>query len=176
MLWQHFAPAACATTYPAQSIDDHAHRPTLQALPKSLPVLGSESAAAVARELGFESVFELDHGQTLTLCDGRLRVTGTQGEGSAACQPQRRHLWQPHAADALSTCCRPLVFTAPLPLPVEGALVGPPWSKRELGFVFEELSPDGGIRLYYEPHADYVAASVAAVGQARLGMAGMMVG
>lgn len=32
-----------------------------------------------------------------------------------------------------------------------GALVGPPWSKRENGFIFTEKQDDG-ISLYYEPH------------------------
>ena len=43
-----------------------------------------------------------------------------------------------------------------------GALVGPPWSTRENGFFVEERSPPGGkpLRLYYEPHLDYDAASV----------------
>lgn len=35
-----------------------------------------------------------------------------------------------------------------------GALVGPPWSKRENGFIFSENAADG-IKLYYEPHCDY---------------------
>ena len=35
-----------------------------------------------------------------------------------------------------------------------GALVGPPWSKRENGFIFKETVPNG-ISLYYEPHCDY---------------------
>lgn len=105
------------------SIDDHAHRPTLQRLPKSLPVVGSPSAAAVARSLGYATVFEVDHGQEVTLCDGKIKIRATQG-----------------------------------------ALVGPPWSKRENGFVITETSSDG-ISLYYEPHADYVASSVAEVGQ-----------
>ena len=104
------------------SIDDHAHRPTLQRLPKSLPVVGSPSAAAVARSLGYTTVYEVDHGQEVTICDGKIRIRATQG-----------------------------------------ALVGPPWSKRENGFVLRETSREG-ISLYYEPHADYVASSVAEVG------------
>lgn len=35
-----------------------------------------------------------------------------------------------------------------------GALVGPPWAKRENGFLFTETT-DGGVSLYYEPHCDY---------------------
>lgn len=45
-----------------------------------------------------------------------------------------------------------------------GALVGPPWSKRENGFVLSESCPSG-IRLYYEPHCDYDSSSVANIGK-----------
>jgi len=104
------------------SIDDHCHRPTLQVLPKSLPVVASPSAAKVAREIGYQTVYELDHGQEISLMEGKISVKAT-----------------------------------------EGALVGPPWSKRENGFVIEEKVP-GGVSLYYEPHADYNPTSVASVG------------
>jgi hypothetical protein len=40
----------------------------------------------------------------------------------------------------------------------QGALVGPPWQKRENGYRLEEAST--GLRLYYEPHADAVYDSV----------------
>ena len=43
----------------------------------------------------------------------------------------------------------------------EGALVGPPWSKRENGFVIQEKD---GISVYYEPHADYNPSSVESIG------------
>ncbi len=46
-----------------------------------------------------------------------------------------------------------------------GALVGPPWAKRENGFVFTEQVPDG-IRLYYEPHCDYEESSLAGIDSA----------
>ena len=39
--------------------------------------------------------------------------------------------------------------------------MGPPWSKRELGVVLREA---GGASLYYEPHADFVPASVSRAG------------
>lgn len=41
--------------------------------------------------------------------------------------------------------------------------MGPPWSKRENGFVISE-NVDGGMRLYYEPHCDYDDGSVSSVG------------
>ena len=45
-----------------------------------------------------------------------------------------------------------------------GALVGPPWSKRENGFVLSEACSDG-IKLYYEPHCDYDESAVAKIGK-----------
>lgn len=45
-----------------------------------------------------------------------------------------------------------------------GALVGPPWSKRENGFVLAETQTHG-LRMYYEPHCDYDESSVASVGK-----------
>ncbi len=45
-----------------------------------------------------------------------------------------------------------------------GALVGPPWSTRENGYVLSETVP-GGIKLYYEPHCDFKSGSVEEVGQ-----------
>lgn len=68
-----------ATYHETQSLPDHAHIPTLQALPKSIPVVGSPSAAAVATDLGFATVHVLDHGQSIDLCDGKLTVKATQG-------------------------------------------------------------------------------------------------
>ena len=46
-------------------------------------------------------------------------------------------------------------------LETSGALVGPPWSKRQLGVVIRETAP-GGASLYYEPHCDFTADSVKA--------------
>lgn len=46
----------------SQGLEDHAHRPTLELFARSVPVIGSPSAAAVARELGFETVVALAHG------------------------------------------------------------------------------------------------------------------
>ncbi|NJL46454.1 MAG: MBL fold metallo-hydrolase [Leptolyngbyaceae cyanobacterium SM2_5_2] len=51
----------------SQGLEDHAHPPTLKALDKSIPVVGSVSAAKVARELGFEQVTSLSHGDTFVL-------------------------------------------------------------------------------------------------------------
>lgn len=40
---------------------------------------------------------------------------------------------------------------------LQGALVGPPWSKRQNAYVLEERD---GVSVYYEPHANFDAASV----------------
>lgn len=45
-----------------------------------------------------------------------------------------------------------------------GALVGPPWSKRENGFLLSE-NVEGGLRMYYEPHCDFEVESVSQLGQ-----------
>ena len=45
-------------------------------------------------------------------------------------------------------------FLSSTPCHGVGALVGPPWSKRENGFIFSENVADG-VKLYYEPHCDY---------------------
>ncbi|MEW5304056.1 MAG: hypothetical protein WDW38_003450 [Sanguina aurantia] len=43
-----------------------------------------------------------------------------------------------------------------------GALVGPPWSKRQSGIVFQETTP-GAVSVYYEPHCDFEDSSVRAI-------------
>lgn len=103
-----------------QGLDDHCHLPTLEVLPRDLPVVAQPEAAEKCRKLGYKQIYELDHGQTVTMAGGKLTLTAT-----------------------------------------EGALVGPPWSKRQLGVVLREAQPRG-VSLYYEPHCDYGAGSVAA--------------
>ncbi len=49
----------------SQGLEDHAHPQTLQALDKSIPVIGSPNAAKVAHQFGFADVTVLEHGQTL---------------------------------------------------------------------------------------------------------------
>ncbi len=48
----------------SQGLPDHAHPETLQALDRSIPVIGSPNAAKVARSLGFHSVTALAHTET----------------------------------------------------------------------------------------------------------------
>lgn len=68
--------------------------PTLERLPKHIPIIAQAEAADRIRPLGFKSLTTISHGQTMSLCDGSLQLTATAG-----------------------------------------ALVGPPWSTRQNGYV-----------------------------------------
>jgi hypothetical protein len=66
-----------------QGLDDHTHMPTLQRLDRNLPVIANAAAAERIAPLGYKSVTVLDHSQSTTVCDGKLRITATAG----VCQP-----------------------------------------------------------------------------------------
>jgi hypothetical protein len=70
--------------------------PTLERLPKHIPIIAQSEAADRIRPLGFKNLTVISHGQTMQLCDGRLQLTATAG-----------------------------------------ALVGPPWSTRQNGYVIK---------------------------------------
>jgi len=53
----------------SQGLADHAHRPTLEKLDRTIPVVGSVSAAEVAQRLGYRTVTALAHGQTYRLAE-----------------------------------------------------------------------------------------------------------
>ena len=55
-----------------QGLDDHAHPETLELLPRSLPVVGSLSAAKKVQQLGFTQVTGLCPGETTTV--GELAI------------------------------------------------------------------------------------------------------
>ncbi len=62
----------------SQGLEDHAHPPTLQALPKDWSVVGSQKAADVVNELGYKSVTALEHGQKFVLQD-RVEIWALPG-------------------------------------------------------------------------------------------------
>jgi L-ascorbate metabolism protein UlaG (beta-lactamase superfamily) len=62
----------------SQGLPDHAHMATLKALDKAIPVVGSPSAAKVARDLGFTTVRALNHDQVFQLKDG-VKIQATKG-------------------------------------------------------------------------------------------------
>ena len=44
-------------------VEDHAHPPTLEALPKTILIVGNEAACSVARQCGHTAnIIEIDHG------------------------------------------------------------------------------------------------------------------
>lgn len=107
-----------------QSLDDHCHLPTLERLPKTIPVAASPSAADRIRPLGYKTVTPIDHDEEKAFCDGALKIRATQG-----------------------------------------ALVGPPWSKRQNGYIMTETSGSPPTSVYYEPHCDFAAFSLRNVGE-----------
>eukprot|EP00798_Chlamydomonas_sp_ICE-L_P030459 gene30459-35469_t len=119
----------------SQYLDDHTHMPTLEALPKNIPVVANPEAADRIAHLGFESVTRLDHGQTVEVAGGKLKITG-----------------------------------------VPGALVGPPWSKRQNALIFREnaeMTPDGNsASLFYEPHCDFVDVVISPFKSTLIGVGG----
>lgn len=62
----------------SQGLEDHAHPPTLKALDKSIPVVGSPSAAKVAQSLGFTQVTELKHDRVFSL-EGKVKIQALEG-------------------------------------------------------------------------------------------------
>lgn len=62
-----------------QGLPDHAHVPTLQRLPKDLPIVASPAGAQVAADLGFRNITALDHGQETIIGGGKLRIRATAG-------------------------------------------------------------------------------------------------
>ncbi|MGA7934689.1 MAG: MBL fold metallo-hydrolase [Kovacikia sp.] len=62
----------------SQGVDDHCHRPTLEKLDHSIPVIASPSAAKVVRELGFQKVISLSHWQEVEVTK-TLQITAVLG-------------------------------------------------------------------------------------------------
>ena len=115
-----------------QGLDDHAHPETLQLLPRSLPVVGSVSAAAKVRGLGFTSVTALRPGEHCV--HGELQITATAGapvpqveNGYLLEHPTGSLYLEPHGYLSPDLPARPLdaVITpvVDLGLPVAGAFV-----------------------------------------------------
>lgn len=62
----------------SQGLEDHAHLPTLKALDRAIPVLASPNAAKVVRELGYEQVTAIAHGESFSLAN-RLTIHAFPG-------------------------------------------------------------------------------------------------
>lgn len=63
-----------------QGLPDHAHKPTMELLPKDKPLVCSPAAAKIAAEMGFKDVYELDHGKSMNFANGQLNVRATVGK------------------------------------------------------------------------------------------------
>jgi len=59
----------------SQGLPDHAHPPTLERLPRSIPVVGSASAAGVVAQLGFRAITPLAPGETTRVADLAIEAT-----------------------------------------------------------------------------------------------------
>ncbi|MGF1497743.1 MAG: MBL fold metallo-hydrolase [Elainellaceae cyanobacterium] len=53
----------------SQGLEDHAHRPTLKALDRQIPVVASPNGAKVAEELGYTTITALAPGEATTIAD-----------------------------------------------------------------------------------------------------------
>jgi len=62
----------------SQGLDDHCHRPTLQRLDRSIPVVASPTAAKAVRELGYSQVTVLSNWQTTVVAE-TLQITAIPG-------------------------------------------------------------------------------------------------
>ena len=62
----------------SQGVDDHCHRPTLERLDRSIPVVASPTAATVVRQLGYQHVTAIAHWDTFSLGDA-LKITAIPG-------------------------------------------------------------------------------------------------
>lgn len=62
----------------SQGVDDHCHKPTLERLDRSIPVVASPTAAKVVRSLGYQTVTELSHWQEFNLSES-LKITSVLG-------------------------------------------------------------------------------------------------
>ena len=61
----------------SQGIDDHTHRPTLERLDRTIPVVASPTAAKIVQSLGFHQVTALSHWQEYRL--NGLQIMAVQG-------------------------------------------------------------------------------------------------
>ena len=130
-----------------QGLDDHAHPDTLQLLPRALPVVGSASAAAKVRGLGFTSVTVLRPGEQCR--HGDLQISATAGapvpqveNGYLLQHPAGSLYLEPHGflPDALPPQPLDAVITpvVDLGLPLAGAFVR---GQQVLPQLLERFSP-----------------------------------
>jgi L-ascorbate metabolism protein UlaG (beta-lactamase superfamily) len=62
----------------SQGVDDHCHKPTLERIDRSIPVVASPTAAKTVRQLGYQQVTAIAHGEEFLLGD-TLKITAMLG-------------------------------------------------------------------------------------------------
>jgi hypothetical protein len=141
-------PNACLELF-CQWLDDHCHMPTILKLPRDTMIVAGNETADILKPLGFSNIRILDHDQTIEVANGRLRITAVTGE----------------TQKELIILVGFFVLSLPIFSLPKGALVGPPWSKRQNGYAFKETASKDGASasLFYEPHCDFDESSVSKV-------------
>jgi L-ascorbate metabolism protein UlaG (beta-lactamase superfamily) len=122
----------------SQGLPDHAHPETLRQLDKKIPVIGSPSAAKVARDFGFHEVTALSHGETFTwkhqlditafpgspmgpkLVENAFVLKDPQTQGSLYYEPHGYHSEQVKAIAPVDIIITPLID---LVLPIVGSFI-----------------------------------------------------
>ncbi len=95
----------------SQGLADHAHPATLQQLDKSIPVVGSPSAAKVAQALGYRQVTTLAHGESFTL-DNQVTIQARPGAPVGPGTLENGY-WLKEAATGVTLYYEPHGFHAP---------------------------------------------------------------
>lgn len=95
----------------SQGLEDHAHPPTLESLDKTIPVVGSASAAKVVQRLGYRQVSALRPGETHTLGD-RLSIKAVTGSSLGPGVVENGYVLRDRAS-GLSVFYEPHGFHAP---------------------------------------------------------------
>ncbi len=75
----------------SQGLEDHAHKPTLEQLDKTIPVVSSVSAAKVVEQLGYTQVTTLTPGQTFTLAN-QIEIRALPGAPIGPLQRENSYL------------------------------------------------------------------------------------
>ncbi|NEO99765.1 MAG: MBL fold metallo-hydrolase [Symploca sp. SIO2E9] len=75
----------------SQGLEDHAHKPTLEKLDRSIPVVGSISAAKVVQQLGYTQVTTLIPTQTFTLAN-QVEISSLPGAPIGLLQTENAYL------------------------------------------------------------------------------------
>jgi L-ascorbate metabolism protein UlaG (beta-lactamase superfamily) len=68
----------------SQGLPDHAHPPTLEVLDRSIPVVGSPSAAKVVQKLGYQTVTALAPGESFRFADIEIKAVPGSPVGPTA--------------------------------------------------------------------------------------------